>query len=232
MTTRSSDNGGHETVRQWLQGLERAERAGFTPLMNFRELTDGPGVENESRLWAGRFFSSLASPYTKGTRVVRSTHAATSDTFDVLRHEYSALGRSLVLRETAAFSVLEIARGGDAVLDLRPRDRPESIHQIAEVVLATTGVFVGRTMEEEPYHWRFLFPEEIVEGCAFTTNPDANVNWLWSWAERADGGIKSGRVYFVLHKHREATDGRIVFLNTRHWFDGKCWDPYRGPERR
>lgn len=231
MTAQASDQRNRETVRQWLQGLERAEQSGFVPLLRLRELADGASVENESRLWAGRFLSPLASPYSKGTKVVRSTHAATSDTFDVLRHEYRALGKSLVLRETASFAALEIAGAGDDTLKLKPRDRPESIHQLVDLLLASTGTHIGRDMQEERYHWRFLFPEEIVDGCTFTTNPDANVTWLWSWAERADGSIRNGRVHFILHKQREATDGRIVVLNMRHWFDGKCWDPYRGPER-
>jgi hypothetical protein len=99
-------------------------------------------------------------------------------------------------------------------------------------LLATRGTFIGKNMLEQPYFWRFLFAGPIAEGSVFTTNPDADVNWLWSWADRADGGVRRGRLYFVLYKHREATDGKIVFLNMAHWFDGKCWEPYRAPSRR
>lgn len=232
MTDLPADKRSRATVEAWLHGLARAEEEGYSPLVSFRDLVDGAGVETESRAWAARFFSSGASPYAKGARVVRATHAASTETFDVLRHEYSALGMSLVLRETAAFAVLEIARGGEDVLNLRPQDRPERIHQIAERVLAVSGSFIGRNMQEQPYHWSFLFPTDVVEGCVYTTNPDADVNWLWSWADRVDGGIQHGRPYFVLYKHREATDGKVVFLNMRHWFDGACWRPYQGAGRR
>lgn len=232
MTEQAADKSSRETALRWLDVLDRAEARGYEPLVSLRDLGDAKGVENESRAWAARFFSPGASPYVKGTRVVRAVHAATSDTFDVLRHEYTALGLDLAMFETAGFAVLRIVRGGDDILALRPRDRIEAVHEVAERVLATRGVYTGRDMQERPYHWRFLFPAGIVEGGAFTTNPDANANWLWSWAERADGGITGGRLYFVLYKQREATDGRIVMLNMAHWFDGKCWEPYKGPARR
>ena len=61
----------------------------------------------------------------------------------------------------------------------------------------------------------------------FTTNPAGDIAFPRSWAERADGGIRKGRLYFVLYKHYAPGDGRVVHLNAAHWFDGKCWDVYR-----
>src|SRR5579862_3879689 len=47
-----------ERLGLWLQGLDTLEQDGFKPLGSFREIVDGPRVEEQSRMWAGRFFSA------------------------------------------------------------------------------------------------------------------------------------------------------------------------------
>jgi hypothetical protein len=48
-----------------------------------------------------------------------------------------------------------------------------------------------------------------------------------TWAARLDGGIQGGQLFFFGYKKLVPSDGRIVFLSDRHWFDGKAYDAYR-----
>lgn len=67
------------------------------------------------------------------------------------------------------------------------------------------------------------------EGARFSTSRGTNAKLMWSWADRFDGGIANGRVYFLGFKKHEPANGRLVFLDAQHWFDGRCWEPYRRP---
>jgi hypothetical protein len=215
-----------EALDVWLPMLERARLGDYVPLAGFQQLSGGSGVETDSRLWSERFFSSGAGPYAAGVEVKRSVHATTADTVDVLRHEYNAGGFELVVHETGEFMMITVERGMGDLLRLTRRDQVIQIEQAAMRILAVRGTFIGQDMEPQAYHWVFQFPPSITEGTRFSTDASKDVSMMWSWANRVDGGIHDGRVYFMAFKRREATDGRRVFIDMRHWFDGKCWAPY------
>ena len=94
------------------------------------------------------------------------------------------------------------------------------------------GKFVAPNLDDKPYSWVFHFPPALQEGARFSTNAEANPRFMWSWADRVDGGIDKGRLYFLCFKKSEATSGRMITPNGQHWFDGKCWDVYDIPRQR
>jgi hypothetical protein len=219
------DKKNREALAVMVQLFERIDREGYKPLHDFGELHYGGGVKNHSREWMERLLSTAANPYAAGSGVVRSVHATTLGTFDVLRHEYRAMGMELVLRESASLMFLEIRSGLEGLLASRPKERIARIEEAAWKLLAMEGTYITIGGIDRSYRWKFQFPPEVVEGSLFTTNPGAQFDFVRSWVDRVDGGILNGRLYFMLSKQREATDGKRVFLAEDHWFDGKCWDP-------
>jgi hypothetical protein len=55
---------------------------------------------------------------------------------------------------------------------------------------------------------------------------------LRAYAERIDGAVAGGQPLFLGFKARASRDGRLVFLDGHHWFDGKCWEPYERIPRK
>lgn len=209
---------GEATVSQYLDGIRRAKPGDFVPLTDFNQLPDGPGVEQDSRSWTQKFFSMAANPYQPALPVKRSVHHATTDTFDILRHEYNAVGKQLVVDETANVILITVdEQSGKA----------DAINQTAGLLLKMSGTMVGKNLQDAPYQWAFQFPASIGEGTRFSTNPSESPMRMWSWAMRLDGGIYQHRLYFLAFKQREQSSGKVISPDGQHWFDGKAWDAFR-----
>ncbi|MFO0761139.1 MAG: hypothetical protein U0359_31970 [Byssovorax sp.] len=215
-----------EAITSWMEVLGRVRADEYAPFVNFQQLSDGAHVEADSRRWSARFFSRAANPYEAGVSVTRSVHMSTPTTFDILRHQYSTMGLDLVVLETVNFMVIIVERGAVDLLTGSRNDQITRIDRTAGQVLAMRGTFLGENFEEQAYEWMFRYPPTIVDGARFSTDIGKDVSWMWSWANRVDGGILNNRLFFMLFKKHEPTDGRIIFLDPRHWFDGKCWAPY------
>jgi hypothetical protein len=192
---------------------------------------EGMLVERNARMWMSRLLSPSASPYAPDAATVRTFHAATADTLDVLCHEYSALGMGLVPFETVSYMILEIRSGGPELGSLDRKDKIDRINEVARKLLVMDGL-TSWPFDPPPYHWRFQFPTHIGEGSMFTTNPGVNIDTHSPWSDRADGGIRKGRLYFALYKNEEATDGRVMVLNPAKWFNGKSAEQYRNIKPR
>ena len=207
--------------------LDRAAAQGYEPLSSFKQLRDGRGVEGHSRMWMGRLLSASANPYAAEAVTVRTFHAASADMFDVLRHEYSAHGMDVVLFETLDFCVLVLRSGAPELGALGRQDKIDRINELARKLLAVDGV-TSWPGNPEPYHWTFQFPKEIGEGSKFSTNPGAESRLFSSWSDCAEGGIRRGRLYFMLYKREEATSGKLISHDPTRWFSGEYAEPYRG----
>ncbi|WP_394829016.1 hypothetical protein [Pendulispora albinea] len=229
-------------VREWEHALAVAEKEGFTPLDDVAKLPDGARVRANSHQWTGRFLSDAASPYRSDVQVRRSVHharrAAPNDSVDVLRHELSVAihdteGRpptllEVIVRETVGSLRIDVRRAGLDLMALTETARADAIGWLAERVMRLRGVHLAPEGSEEPHRWTFLHGR-LDEGARFSTAPGQSVVSMWSWADRVDGGIERGALFFFAWKKREPTDGTIVILDPRHWFDGKCWEPLRNP---
>jgi hypothetical protein len=212
-------------VAQWLTEIYRAEPRFDKPLTFFMELSDGERVEQDSRQWAGTFFTLVANPFNQSLPVRLLINPARQDSVDVLRHQYAAAGKTLKVDETA--NVILITVDEPFFLMKSEEEKHAAINAAAALLLNVTGTMVANNLADAPYQWTFEFPARIVEGTHFSTNPLENPSRMWSWAMRLDGGIHDGRLYFLAFKQREQTSGRLFILDGQHWFDGKCWDVLR-----
>ncbi|MBI4703942.1 MAG: hypothetical protein HY744_22770 [Deltaproteobacteria bacterium] len=227
-TNQQLPSGPLETVARYLALVDAAAPDGFVPLASFADLEDGAAVERDSQLWAGRFFRPEASPWRDGLAVTRAAHRARSTTQDLLRHGYRLEELQIAVFESAAFVLVRIAgplpgAGDDATA--------AAIARLADRVLARSGAYDDVFGQRVPYEWRFQYQAPLGEGARLSTAPDADPMVLSSWAARVDGGIHRGELFLLGYKARASGDGRLVFLDGRHWFDGKCWEPYVGRSR-
>jgi hypothetical protein len=224
--------------------LANVEKEGFLPLDDFSDLPDGAAVRRDSELWLGRFLADQASPYQLGMKVRRSIHRAVGalpdGSPDVLRHEFqvplahadasSPTPLDVMVTETVGFLRIDARRPGFDLLQLPELERPAAIAAIAESVLRLRGSHQGRDGDEVAHQWVFLHGP-LAEGARFSTAPGESSMIMWSWADRVDGGIQNGNVYFIGMKHYPATGGTDIMRDDTHWFDGECWEPLRNPRR-
>lgn len=220
---RSVDQAAQEQIAKWLRAVREIHPGDYVEVHDLRSVPDRARVEQDSSSWTQRFFTNATNPYTQKGAVRRSIHMATPDTFDVIRHEYDAVGKHLVVEETVNFILVTVEPPLDALSTIDERAKQDEIGKIAALVLRMSGTKVATNLQEAPYHWAFRFPATIHEGTTFSTNPEQSPQRMWSWASRLDGGIYGGRLYFLCFKKGESTSGRMFTLDAQHWFDGKCW---------
>jgi hypothetical protein len=244
------DEGPDVGLRSLLAGeavMRKVEAAGFVPLRDFSELPDGELVKQESEKWMRRFLLPVASPYRDGVVITRSVHRARGGLPDVLRHDYSvqivdtSAKRSVihvVISELVDEIRIEVERVGEQLLELPPAQRLGRMEWLAQSTIQLRGTHRARlaVMDdpatwEEPHVWTLEFGS-LEEGARFTSNRKKNMLTMWSWADRFDGGIARGKLFFLGFKQIEPANGKLVFLANDHWFDGKCWSIVRQAEEK
>lgn len=196
----------------WLEALDRAGPQDY--VKDWDAIPDAERVRRDSEAWCGRFLRPAFDPYRQSGQVRRSASPAKPDTYDVLRHEYTVQGMRVEVLETVQFTVLRFENR--TLLQLPEEEKRRTISRVATAILYLPG--------------EFRFPPDTAEGALFSTHPEANPITLRAWTDRVDGGIRQGRLFFVCYKRIEPTDGKPIFLNGQHWFDGKCWE-MAGPRR-
>lgn len=225
-------------VREYVSLVDNVPSNGFVKLTSFDALEDGLRVEANSRRWAERFFRYEASPYREGVAVLRFVHHGTSRTYDLLRHVYTYKNVAVEVTESVQVVLIRLHPVDDGEI-LRENDEASagSIAGLTRRILALSGRYVDQFGQTHTYQWAFRYKPPLGEGSCFTTNPDVLPvpGLLRSWAERVDGGIAKGKLFFLGYKNHLSGDGRLIFLSGRHWFDGRCWEPYvkrRYPDER
>jgi hypothetical protein len=196
-------------VTGWLQAVDRVTPGQYKNLESFEALPDGAHVRADSESWSARFFTPKFDPYRQTEPVKRSFHNAGADTYDMLRHQYAAQSLSLEVIETVTFTLLRFGPS-KSLLSLPEENKRKAIMRAASAVLHLPD--------------DFQFPAPVIEGALFSTHAEANPITLRSWTARVDGGIHNGQLFFICYKRQEPADGKLIFLNGQHWFDGKCWE--------
>ena len=69
----------------------------------------------------------------------------------------------------------------------------------------------------EPLRFEHCTP--VADGSLFCTDADVDPRLLASWAERAEGGIRGGELWFVCYKR---TSQQVGFANPAQWFSDAC----------
>lgn len=216
-----------DPVRTWLQQIDQALPRPFTKLSRFDELPDGKGVHNDSLGWARRLFQANASPYDSSPPADHSVLRAANGLPDFLRHEYRIKDTRVTMLETVEYVWIRLEDPARPILSLAESQRPNEMTRLAECFLAMKGHYTDWKGDEQDYELDLGFPFAVQEGSHFSTRADAPPFVLRSWVERMDYGVRGGFPYFLCFKARGSSSGRLVFLDSTHWFDGECWAPYQ-----
>jgi hypothetical protein len=227
---------GNETVKEtgdligaWLDMIDRAKGEWVT-VPDLKGLPDGQGVRHDSERWCALFCKPAADPHTAAAMPAIAIHRATPDTADIIRYDYAAGNMRLGLVETVDFVLLRVEHADIELLKLSQDDIPVAITSIAGMLLnkpSPVGPATGQA-----HAWAFPFTKPIQEGSRFSTGPSQDPHLMPSWTSRVDGGIRGGHLYFMCFKKRESGDGRLIMLNSHHWFDGQAWAPYKSERRQ
>jgi hypothetical protein len=215
-------------IGAWLNMIDRAQTS-WTPQPDLKALPDGAAVQQDSEKWCGIFFSPQANPHAANPVALIATHSATADTADIIRYDYAAPSFRFRLYETVDFALLTIEEGAD-ILSFGPEKRVSAVQAVAARVLQPAPPQNAGASSERL--WPFAFPKAIEDGARFSTDESQIPEAMPTWASRVDGGLRHGHLYFLCFKKRESGDGRVILLNSHHWFDGAAWAPYRQPKRR
>ena len=216
-----------DLIGAWLNMVDRADPAWIAPA-NFTALPDGASVQLDSEKWCGVFFKPEANPHAAIPAATLAIHHATADTADILRYNYGSTTMRLRLYETVDFALLRIEEGAD-ILHSSLDERPGAIADMARRLLNNPPATKAGA---PPATWSFQFTKVIEDGSRFSTDASQEPVVMPSWASRVDGGIHAGHLYFVCFKNRESGDGRLIMLDSHHWFDGQAWAPYQHRKRR
>jgi hypothetical protein len=217
-----------DRVGAWLNMIDRAEGA-WIAQTDFTALPDGATVRQDSEKWCGIFLKPEVNPHAANPAAALAIHHATADTADILRYDYGLTKMRLRLYETVDFVLLRIEEGGEDILKVSPDKRRDAIAAMAGLLLNPPPAAKAGRPEAT---WSFEFSGIIEDGSRFSTDASQEPVVMPSWASRVDGGIFAQHLYFVCFKKRQSGDGRLIMLNSHHWFDGRAWAPYQNPKGR
>jgi hypothetical protein len=204
---------GKELVSAWLKSVAQVPLKTFTVIDDFQELP--ARVRGDSSLWSERFFSNQAHPHKQKDKVRHGVHVATASTPDMILHQYRVKELDLTVVESVNFTLIFV--GGVTLFNALERDRPDLIHQAAEIIL---------NLKDNDHQWSFQFPEKLEDNAMFSTNPEVDPFAMYSWADRADGGIYRRVLYFLLFKK---IPDRMGYQDTQSWFDQAFRTKWRRP---
>jgi hypothetical protein len=224
--------GAFEATEKVLAMVDPLDPAAFVDLARFDALADGAAVEQDSRSWAARFFRAGADPYDATPAPKRTVHHATADSADLLRHELRLGELGLAITESVRWVLVSLHAPDLPQLGADDNALAQAIADLAEQILHTAATCTDPFGQVAKYQWTLQYEAPLREGARFSTAPLAEPRLLRSYSERLDGGLQHGRPFFLGHKARPSGDGRLVFLDARHWFDGQCWEPYARSPRR
>jgi hypothetical protein len=207
-----------DLVGAWLRMIDRAGDA-WVSQKDLSTLPAGAAVQQDSETWCGIFFKPEFNPRAASPPSAIATHSATADTADIIRYDYRSKGLHLLVYETIDFALLRIDDPQVDVLQLSQDKRAAGIAAAAAKFINVPSAV-------------FQFPKSIEEGARFSTDAAQEPVIMPSWTSRIDGGVHAERLFFLLFKTRQSGDGRVILLNSHHWFDGEAWAPYRAPKAR
>jgi hypothetical protein len=211
-----SDRGAGETgarLSAWLEAVEQAAPEAWRPVADLGDLP--PHVRADSQFWCDGVFAPAANPH-DATGVTRAARRGEGRSPDLLRHRYAAAGLDLTLIEGRNFLLVEVARKSLDLLALPEAERP------AAVARAAAALF------REPVRFQHCAP--VADGSLFCTDADADPLLLASWAERAEGGVRGGELWFVCYKR---VAQQVGFANPAQWWsDAQLTRPARPAPRR
>lgn len=204
---------GKELVSAWLRSVAQVPLKTFIPVDSFQDLP--ARARGDSSFWSERFFSDSAHPHKQTDKVQHGVHVATENTPDLILYQYRVNDLELTVIESINFTIIFV--GSIALFNMLERNRPDVINQAAKTLL---------NLKDDNHQWVFQFPEKLDDNAMFSTSPDTDPFSMYSWADRADGGIHRRVLYFLLFKKAPE---RMGYQNTQSWFDPAFRTKWRRP---
>lgn len=206
----------------WLAMVKRVPADAFTPIERIEDMP--PQARADSLFWCDSIFRSELNPYNEGVGARHAFHAATDDTPDLLRHEYTAGGLSLLVVEARNFVLIQVDRSCLDILALKSPERIAAIRQVAEVLFNPCGDALMNPGRQQAVQGRAVpvgcpppgMTPVVEEGVTFSSNPTVDPALLAYWTDRTECGVLGGRVYFLCYKKSSQLAG---YENAWQWFD-------------
>jgi hypothetical protein len=133
----------------------------------------------------------------------------------------------ITVTETVLFVLITVDDPAVARTEVTGDTKPWA-DQLAHAVVKMEGEWEDPAGNPVGYRWAFDYPKHLSEGSRFSTDSSAYAPWMRSWTSRFDGMIRGGKLQWLGFKFRQASDGRVIVLDGRSWFNGGCW---RGHEQ-
>ncbi len=188
-----------EIIEHWLQQIERIPTTGYVAIPDFASFnsrTRTGSVES-----CRQFLSPAANPHSRANKARCSYHPADDVYLDLLRHEFVAVGHSLIVYEGVNFIMVRLV---DQKLGPWKREYIEAFVRWAI------------NMSDAQHQWLFQYPETIAADTLISTAPMVDPSKMGSWRDRADVMIHHGELYVIGYKRYPPTLG---FRHDAQWFE-------------
>ncbi|WP_437678658.1 hypothetical protein [Sorangium sp. So ce131] len=200
-------------VAAWIAAVGRVPPGGFTPVERAEDLP--AQARADSFFWCDTIFRSEANPHNEALGARHALHAATADTPDLVRHEYSAGGLELTVTEGRNFVLVQVDRSSVDILSLCGPDRVDAVRRVADSIFNPGGAYTLDPAVPVACPPPGETPV-LDEGTGFSSNPAVDPDLLACWRDRTECGVKEGRLYFLCYKK---SSQRAGYANASQWFD-------------
>ena len=187
----------------WLAAVDAVTPNEWASLPDLSELP--PHVHADSVYWCDHVFLPDANPH-DAPGAVHAVRCGDGSHPDLISHVYTAKGLDLDIVEGRNFVRVRVSRRSLDLLALPEAERPEAVARVTEALF------------REPL--AFNHCEPLADQSSFCSNKAIDPQVLASWAQRTEGGLRDGELWFVCYKRVSQLVG---FANAAQWFsDTSC----------
>jgi hypothetical protein len=198
-------------IDAWLAAVDDVDPSDWKPIADTAELP--AQARADSRYWCDQVFCRGANPY-DAPDTTRAIRCGAGCAPDLVRHDYTADGLLLHVVESRNFLLVSIDRRSLDVLALPEGERAAAVARAAQTIFRAP--------------LSFCLCKPPADGALFCTDPHADPMLVASWAERADGGVRGGELWFACYKRVSQLVG---FANPAQWFRDERCSARRAPQR-
>lgn len=206
------ENRGENRVAAWRAAVDDVGPCGWREIGSLAELP--AQVRADSHYWCDQVFTPEANPH-DAPGATRSVHCGAGCAPDLIRHDYSMQGLRLRVVEGRNFLLVCVDRGSLDLLALPEGERAAAVARAAKAIFRAP--------------LSFCHCETLTDGSMFCSDPGVDPWVAASWAERAEGGVRDGELWFGCYKRVSQLVG---FANPTQWFSDATCGPRRAARPR
>ncbi|APR84522.1 Hypothetical protein A7982_09871 [Minicystis rosea] len=187
----------------WLAAVDAVTPNQWASLPDLGELP--PHVLADSVYWCDHVLLPDVNPHDVAG-AVHAVRCGDGASLDLIRHVYTAKGLDLDLVEGRNFVLVRVGRRSLDLLALPEDERADAVARVTEAIF------------REPLSFNHCEP--LANQASFCSNKEIDPRVLASWTQRAEGGVRSGELWFIAYKRVSQIVG---FANATQWFsDESC----------